>query len=79
MSSSVPDDIEQTLTDSYIVNLAGLSEQERRAAVAAIEELVRPLRMSVWVETNPFGKLVPGPARIPVNDTAPSGVSFDRI
>lgn len=38
-------------SDSYTVNLAGLSNRERRAAVAAIEEIVGPLRDAGAAET----------------------------
>jgi hypothetical protein len=44
MNSSDSVDYDLPPADSYCVDLAGLSDRERLAAVTAIEEIVGPLR-----------------------------------
>ena len=43
------------LPGAYQVDLDGLTDEERMAAVRAIEELLRPLRDSVTPDRNPNG------------------------
>lgn len=41
------------LPSAYLVDLDGLTDEERTAAMTAIEELVRPLRDSVGAKSKP--------------------------
>lgn len=79
MSSSLPDDPEGPLPETYLVDLAGLTPREHRAAVAAIEELVGPLRIKRLVEHNPVRIPVLGTEERRTNHTPTPGVPIDSV
>jgi hypothetical protein len=67
MNSSDSIDYELPPADSYCVDLAGLSDRERRAAVTAIEEIVGPLRPARGVDSSLLAKSAATPDSVPMN------------